>query len=116
MTNGGGFKLKFCIKCGAFCQKNTSKLLYECPKCGWEEPLEETRTISKNHEKKDDEKIIVVGKKELNLSTMPKTKEKCPKCENDEAYWWMVQTRSIDESMTQFYRCTNCSHTWRDYS
>jgi DNA-directed RNA polymerase subunit M len=28
----------------------------------------------------------------------------------------MVQTRSIDESMTQFYRCTKCGHTWRDYS
>ena len=67
-------------------------------------------------ENKTDEKIIVVGKKELKLSTMPKTKIVCEKCGNDEAYWWMVQTRSIDESTTQFYRCTNCEHTWRDYS
>jgi DNA-directed RNA polymerase subunit M len=28
----------------------------------------------------------------------------------------MVQTRGIDESMTQFYRCTRCGYTWRDYS
>ena len=67
-------------------------------------------------ENKTDEKIIVVGKKERKLSTMPRTKIVCEKCGNDEAYWWMVQTRSIDESMTQFYRCTKCEHTWRDYS
>ena len=65
---------------------------------------------------KNVEKIVVVGKKERKLSTMPKTTIKCEKCDNTEAEWWMVQTRSIDESMTQFYRCTKCGHTWRDYS
>ncbi|MGH9996735.1 MAG: transcription factor S, partial [Nitrososphaeraceae archaeon] len=25
-------------------------------------------------------------------------------------------TRSADEATTQFYRCTKCSHTWRNYS
>ncbi|MCE2508324.1 MAG: RPA12/RPB9/RPC11 RNA polymerase family protein, partial [Nitrosopumilaceae archaeon] len=33
-----------------------------------------------------------------------------------EAVWWMLQTRSADEPTTQFYRCTGCGHTWRDYS
>lgn len=65
---------------------------------------------------KNVEKIVVVGKKERKLSIMPKTKIYCEKCSNNEAFWWMVQTRSIDESMTQFYRCTKCGHTWRDYS
>ena len=106
--------VKFCPECGAFCQPNTVKKCYVCPKCEWEEPLEDTLHVAR--ENKTDEKIIVVGKKELKLSTMPKTKIVCEKCGNDEAYWWMVQTRSIDESTTQFYRCTNCEHTWRDYS
>ncbi|MGC2430674.1 MAG: hypothetical protein WA393_06530 [Nitrososphaeraceae archaeon] len=28
----------------------------------------------------------------------------------------MLQTRSADEATTQFYRCTKCNHTWRNYS
>lgn len=45
----------------------------------------------------------------------PKTDEKCPKCGNDKAYYWSVQTRAADESPTRFYKCTKCSHTWREY-
>jgi DNA-directed RNA polymerase subunit M len=30
--------------------------------------------------------------------------------------WWMLQTRSADEATTQFFRCTKCKHTWRNYS
>ena len=71
MRNGGK-SLKFCPECGAFCQADTSKKCYVCPKCGWKEPLEETRTIVRNN--KDRDKIIVVGQKERKLSTMPKTK------------------------------------------
>ena len=106
--------LKFCPECGAFCEADNEKRCYVCPRCGHEEPLEETRTVSRGN--RGDDKIIVVGQKERRLSTMPRTKAKCEKCGNDEAYWWMVQTRGIDESMTQFYRCTKCGHTWRDYS
>ncbi len=106
--------LKFCPQCGAFCEVDNSKKCYVCPKCGWEEPLEETREISRSSHR--DEKIIVIGQKERKLSTMPRTKAKCEKCGNDEAYWWMVQTRGVDESSTQFFRCTKCGHTWRDYS
>lgn len=107
--------VKFCPDCGSFCQPDPVKKCYVCPKCEWEEPLEETLSVPRDNSK-NVEKIVVVGKKDRQLSTMPKTKMLCEKCGNNEAFWWMVQTRSIDESMTQFFRCTKCSHTWRDYS
>ena len=47
---------------------------------------------------------------------LPSIKKDCEKCGHDEAVWWMLQTRSADEPTTQFYRCTKCTHTWRDYS
>jgi DNA-directed RNA polymerase subunit M len=87
---------------------------YKCPKCGAEQPMEAAPVIQRAS--RDDDKIVVIGKKEQNIKTMSQVKAKCPKCENDMAYWWMVQTRSIDESTTQFYRCTKCGYTWRDYS
>tara|TARA_Y100000310_G_C20650818_1_gene799312 strand:- start:76 stop:345 length:270 start_codon:yes stop_codon:yes gene_type:complete len=48
-------------------------------------------------------------------STMAISKEECPKCANIGAYWWTEQTRSSDEPETQFFRCTKCKHTWREY-
>jgi transcription factor S len=87
---------------------------YVCPKCGAEQPMTEEMKIERAT--KETDKIVVIGKKEQNLRTTPQVKAECPKCGNDKAYWWMVQTRGIDESSTQFYRCTKCSYTWRDYS
>jgi DNA-directed RNA polymerase subunit M len=33
-----------------------------------------------------------------------------------EVYVWQVQTRGGDEASTQFFRCTKCGHTFREYS
>jgi DNA-directed RNA polymerase subunit M len=89
------------------------KKVLVCLKCKSEEKMEEAIVYERNNETK--EKIVVLGRKERNLRTLPQTKAKCPKCGNTQATWWMVQTRSIDESATQFFRCTKCNHTWRDY-
>jgi len=40
----------------------------------------------------------------------------CPKCGNNQVYVWQVQTRGADESSTQFFRCTKCGYTFREYS
>ncbi|NOJ29052.1 MAG: hypothetical protein DA328_02670 [Nitrososphaeraceae archaeon] len=53
---------------------------------------------------------------ETAAETLPTINIECPKCKNDNAYWWMLQTRSADEATTQFYRCSKCNYTWRNYS
>jgi transcription factor S len=106
--------MKFCSNCGTMCNLDHKRRCYICPKCSAELPMTEEIKIGRENKGKD--KIVVIGKKEQNLRTTPQVKTECPKCSNDKAYWWMVQTRGIDESSTQFYRCTKCGHTWRDYS
>ncbi len=53
---------------------------------------------------------------EEKIHTMPTTNVECPKCGNNEAFWWFLQTRGGDEPTTQFYRCKKCEHTWREYA
>ena len=60
-------------------------------------------------------KIEVIEDKEK-YETLPKMKAECPKCHNNEAYFWEVQTRAADEPATKFLKCTKCKHIWRDYS
>jgi DNA-directed RNA polymerase subunit M len=59
--------------------------------------------------------ITVVGGAVGRIETMPTTHVECPQCRNKEAEWWLVQTSSAGEPSTQFYRCTRCGHTWREY-
>mmetsp|Transcript_5128 Transcript_5128/g.9202 ORF Transcript_5128/g.9202 Transcript_5128/m.9202 type:complete len:110 (-) Transcript_5128:2401-2730(-) len=42
-----------------------------------------------------------------------KTDEPCPKCPNGEAYFIEFQTRSADEPMTIFFKCTSCGEQWK---
>ena len=42
--------------------------------------------------------------------------EQCTKegCTNRKAYFFQLQTRSADEPMTTFYRCTECAYQWKE--
>ena len=60
--------------------------------------------------------VTVIGKEEQKLRTLPTIRIECPKCGNKVAYVWQVQTRGLDESSTQFMRCTKCNHTFREYA
>eukprot|EP01100_Stratorugosa_tubuloviscum_P007624 TRINITY_DN3151_c0_g1_i3.p2 TRINITY_DN3151_c0_g1~~TRINITY_DN3151_c0_g1_i3.p2 ORF type:complete len:110 (+),score=31.90 TRINITY_DN3151_c0_g1_i3:141-470(+) len=44
------------------------------------------------------------------------TETVCPCCNNNRAYFIQLQTRSADEPMTIFYKCTfiDCSNVWRE--
>ena len=116
--------MKFCPDCGKILApiKNSEKkenktVKYQCPKCGYtnmySNHTEQSKTPSSN---KIEEKIVVIGKKDQNLRTTPTQKAKCPKCPNNLAEIWQVQTRSGDEGATQFFRCTKCNYTWRLYT
>ncbi|MBI2971731.1 MAG: transcription factor S [Candidatus Aenigmarchaeota archaeon] len=56
--------------------------------------------------------IVVIEDNEPDLPVMEK---ECPKCHHDKSYYWLIQTRSIDEPPTQFFRCVECRHVWREY-
>jgi len=93
-------------------------LVLSCPKCGYTKPPTDVKvaTIPKVIEQPPKESIAVISKEEQKLRTLPTVRIECPKCGNNLAYVWQVQTRGSDESSTQFFRCTKCSHTFREYS
>ena len=118
--------MEFCPKCGSRLapkkgkSKNESSIALVCPKCGYRkqaagkkvEPKVEKKVI----EHKPQELVAVIGKEEQKLRTLPTVRVECPKCGNNVAYVWQVQTRGADESSTQFLRCTKCNYTFREYS
>lgn len=97
-----------------------------CPKCEYVEGSTDKPSAVQSDSAKEDvettesaEGLNVLDPAEEGgdgVSTLPTIKIDCEKCGNDEAVWWMLQTRSADEPTTQFYRCTKCKYTWRDYS
>ncbi|TAK17666.1 MAG: transcription factor S [Nitrosarchaeum sp.] len=103
--------MKFCPSCEVKLKKGDSGL--QCPKCDYVEGKEtnQTKKIIQEHESQ----FNVLAENET-VETLPTIKIECEKCGNDEAVWWMLQTRSADEPTTQFYRCSKCRYTWRNYA
>ncbi|HLC50844.1 MAG TPA: transcription factor S [archaeon] len=109
--------MEFCDKCGGSLmpKKAGSKNVLECRRCGKRKSLKSRgafkMTVPTN---KTASEVIVVDKKS-SIEILPKTIAQCPKCEHNEAFWWMQQTRAADEPATRFYKCSKCSHVWREY-
>ena len=115
--------MEFCPDCGTrltpVAKKEEEKrgLTLTCPKCGYKKKVERQPVApAQIVEHSPQEQIAVIGRKEQRLRTVPTVRIVCPKCGNTTAYVWQVQTRGTDESMTQFYRCTKCNYTYREYS
>lgn len=115
--------MEFCPSCGTRLnptrveEGGKTTLMLVCPKCGYKKPVInklETNTVPIIHSPQ--ERITVIGKEEQRLRTLPTMRIECPKCGNNLAYVWQVQTRGSDESSTQFFRCTKCGYTFREYS
>ncbi|MDW0164736.1 MAG: transcription factor S [Nitrososphaeraceae archaeon] len=105
--------MKFCPNCESRMKPRIEENILICPKCGFTEAKNEIKTIPLIEQSGASLKII---ESEKGPSALPTTSIDCPKCGNNIAFWWMLQTRSADEATTQFYRCTQCSHTWRNYA
>lgn len=105
--------MQFCQKCGTRLVpiKKDKKIVLSCPTCGYETSREQRERMKIESEP---EKIVVIGKAEQKIRTLPKTRAECPKCHHNEAFYWLVQTRGADESSTQFFRCVKCGATWRE--
>ena len=100
--------MEFCPKCGAVLMnklKNSS-----CPRCKYTKKGAVNLLTKEKIEKFSE---IAVLKKDF--KTEPIVNETCLKCGHEKAYFWMVQTRSSDESPTKFFKCVKCEHTKRDY-
>jgi len=100
--------MEFCPKCGIMLTKKGDK--YACSKCGHSKA---NVSISHSEKMAEKKKIAVITKEESSLAQID---TECPKCGNRKAYFWQLQTRGSDESPTSFFKCTKCSHTWREYT
>ena len=113
--------IDFCPKCGKLLQTdkdkngNTSVI---CFKCGYKRQLEENENVALTEEIRHDmvkEMTVVYDETEID-TTKPIREIYCSTCEkNQKVSFWMIQTRSADESPTRFFRCTVCGETWREY-
>jgi DNA-directed RNA polymerase subunit M len=101
--------MQFCPKCGAILMQKRKN--FGCSRCDYSTKEKVNLSIKKKIDEKKEIGVI----KEKDLDTLPVVTADCPKCDNDEAYFWTLQTRSSDEDETKFFRCKKCSHTWRDY-
>ena len=87
------------------------KRVMACPRCSYVSEDEQgaviRETLNENKVKMD---VI-----DADVETLPITDAQCPKCGNDRAYFWTVQTRAGDEAETKFLKCVKCKNIWRDY-
>ena len=102
----------FCPECKSMLMSSGGQL--KCRKCGYIRIIDDNKKIHNTLERKEKE-IMIVDEEEEGMRTMPTIQIKCPKCENNLAIWWLRQLRAADESEVRFFRCTVCSHTWRQY-
>jgi DNA-directed RNA polymerase subunit M len=117
--------MEFCPKCGTRLVPKKCKdekretLTLICQKCGYKKQIiseKATPKVAKVIQHNPQQQVAVIGREEQKLRTLPTVRIECPKCGNNTAYVWQVQTRGADESSTQFLRCTKCGYTFREYS
>jgi DNA-directed RNA polymerase subunit M len=88
-----------------------------CPKCGYKakKGASEGKSVTEVKQVSGGNASLKVMEDD-DKPDLPTINIPCPQCNNNTAVWWMLQTRSADEATTQFFRCTKCNHTWRNYS
>lgn len=105
-----GGNMLFCDKCGSLMVPDEDGAM-KCPACGFS-TNKKAEVVSEKIKQKEESIIVGEDEQDENLPVVAIT---CEKCNNNEAYYWVVQTRAADEAPTRFYKCTKCAHTWREY-
>ena len=116
--------MEFCPNCGCVLRPKKTEtrkglsVVLACSKCNYvkDELVGGVEAGAGKVIKRAYQESVTVIPKEQEVSTMPTIKMECPKCGNRLCYVWQVQTRGGDEASTQFFRCTKCSHTFREYA
>ena len=96
-------------------KKTNGKNIYKCNKCGYEEETSQSITLTTKVKHTIKEKTLVLEEEEMPAGSQKIKGVICPACKNDEAYFWILQTRRADEPPTRFYKCTKCGKVWREY-
>ncbi len=93
-------------------------ILLASPKCGYEkeETIPKNLGNSKTVKQNTRQLVDAISVEELKLSTLSTANVACPSCGNHKAYTWQVQALGAEETATQFFRCTKCGSTFRDYT
>lgn len=116
--------MEFCKECGSRLKPtkvNSGKqalIMMSCTKCGQKtRGLEVSNKLNGKYIEHNPKQLVaIIGKEEQELTTLPTIRIECPKCGNNTANVWQVQTRGSDESSTQFLRCLKCGFTHREYT
>ncbi len=115
--------MEFCVNCGSRLvpkkvpSGNQIILMLVCNKCQYKKLEPEEELIKSNGKiiEHNPKQYVAVISKDVQLNTLPTVRVECPRCGNNIANVWQVQTRGSDESSTQFCRCTKCNYTFRVY-
>ena len=113
--------MEFCAECGSrLVPKKVSSgkqalIMLACTKCEFKKQESNQKALfsGKVFEHPPKQQVAVIGKEEQ-LSVLPTLHIDCPRCGNNTANVWQVQTRGSDESSTQFFRCLRCGFTYRE--
>ena len=117
----------FCPECGALSFPD-SKGWIKCPdyKCGYNGPLDNKMKDPVTGEeidlgnvqsssKAETRKFEVIDDSEQSHGVLTIGSYICPKCDSQEVYCELRQTRASDEPETRLLTCKTCKHGWREY-
>lgn len=103
----------FCPTCAnlLLIEQSSNEYRFFCKTCPYIFPVQ-YKIENKVHLKRKQVDDVLGGKD--SWANVAQTDARCPNCPNRKAFFKQIQMRSADEPMTEFYKCTQCSHLWSE--
>ncbi|MFC7231700.1 transcription factor S [Saliphagus sp. GCM10025308] len=101
--------MEFCDECGSMMKADDGYWVCGNDECGAKKPKGNSDEYVVTEDQEATEVI-----ESSDETSLPKTEARCPECGHDQAYWYLQQTRSADESETRFFICAECEYKWRE--